>query len=404
MTTPGKIFGGVLIVAGTTIGAGMLAMPVPTGLMGFFPTIVLFFCYWLYTLMAAFCFLEVNMWISDHNVNLLSMAKATLGRWGQAVGWVFYLFLLYALTTAYTAGCAPIFNHFLQSIIHESIPDWAGLLPLVCFFGFFVYEGAQWVDLINRILMVGLIICFVMITGWLLPQIDSSLLKHANWSYMTAAVSMVATSFGYQIVIPTLTRYLDRDIAAMKKVIIIGSTVPLFVYIFWEFVTLGVIPLQGSGSLLEGYIDGKDAVQLILVLSEQSWMSILAEIFSFFAIVTSFLGVSLSLKDFLADGLHIKKDTLGKLILCALTFLPPLFFAWASPRAFFGALSYAGAFGVVTLLGILPALMVWWGRYRHGYSSAQFKTPGGKFTLVMIIIFSLFVIMIELGNQIGYFS
>ena len=37
-----KIIGGTLLVAGTAIGAGMLALPVLTGMAGFVPSLFLF--------------------------------------------------------------------------------------------------------------------------------------------------------------------------------------------------------------------------------------------------------------------------------------------------------------------------------------------------------------------------
>lgn len=51
-----RLIGGILLVAGTTIGAGMLALPIVTGFAGFWPSIALFFCllalYDLYRLFA----------------------------------------------------------------------------------------------------------------------------------------------------------------------------------------------------------------------------------------------------------------------------------------------------------------------------------------------------------------
>ena len=87
----GKIIGGVLLVAGTTIGAGMLALPVVTGLAGFYPSVALFLAYWLFLTFTAFLMLEVSLWLPPQ-ANLISMARHTLGRWGEAVSWALYSF------------------------------------------------------------------------------------------------------------------------------------------------------------------------------------------------------------------------------------------------------------------------------------------------------------------------
>ncbi|MEI8125905.1 MAG: aromatic amino acid transport family protein, partial [Parachlamydiaceae bacterium] len=49
--------------------------------------------------------------------------------------------------------------------------------------------------------------------------------------------------------------------------------------------------------------------------------------------------------------------------------------------------NYAGAFGAVTLFGILPALMVWAGRYNKKFATQTF-VPGGKIVLLGIILLS----------------
>ncbi|HPE84919.1 MAG TPA: aromatic amino acid transport family protein, partial [Chlamydiales bacterium] len=53
--------GGIFLVSGTAIGAGMLALPVMTSVMGFIPSMVLFLVCWICMLITAFFFLDVNL-------------------------------------------------------------------------------------------------------------------------------------------------------------------------------------------------------------------------------------------------------------------------------------------------------------------------------------------------------
>lgn len=404
MTDIGKIVGGILLVAGTTIGAGILAVPVTTGLVGFYPTIGLFLLYTVLMTYAALLFLEVNLWIPDENVNLISMSLATLGRWGEVVSWILYLFLLYTLTTAYMAVSGPLFLNVLSLITGYDLPLWAGPIPLIVIFSLFVYEGAKYVDYINRLLMFCLLVTFVILNSWLMPHIDLTRLDHRSLKFLPLAVSVVAVSYGYHIIIPTLTRYLRRDVKALVTVILIGGVIPLFVNGLWVFASLGNIPLEGSHGLIEGYREGKNAIDLIVATLGHSWLAVMAQCFLFFCIVTSFLGVTLSLKDFLADGLGIKKTAAGRWILYFLTFVPPLICAIMIHRAFFIALDYAGVLGVLVLLVIMPVLMTWQGRYKRGFSSDQFRVPGGKFGLILTFIVTGIMIMMELMNKLGYFQ
>ena len=56
-TSFSRYLGGILLVAGTTIGAGMLALPVSTAFMGFYPSLLIFAICWFFMLISAVFFL-----------------------------------------------------------------------------------------------------------------------------------------------------------------------------------------------------------------------------------------------------------------------------------------------------------------------------------------------------------
>lgn len=394
-----KLIGGILLVAGTTIGAGMLALPVISGFAGFIPSLVLLVVFWAYMTYTALLLLEVNLSLENNN-NIITMAKKTLGKPGEWIGWLTYLFLLYSLTTAYLAGGGPIIIDFLKTITNIELPSWTGSLPLFAIFSYFVYKGTRSVDYLNRLLMIGLAIAYVALVILLTPHVKSELLSHIDTRYLLISVAIVATSFGFHIIIPSLTTYLDRDVSSLKKAIWIGGLIPLTVYIIWEFLTLGIIPITGENSIAQGYSQGDNGANLLSASLQNAHIEIIENFFSFFAIVTSFLGVSLSLFDCLGDSLKIEKTKTGRAILFSLTFFPPLILALSDPRAFLIALGYAGAFGVVILLGLLPALMAWSNRYRLN-KKTLYTVRGGKSALIIVIIFSVLVISLEVANKLG---
>ncbi len=395
-----KTIGGILLVSGTTVGAGMLALPVVTGFAGFIPSLFLFVAYWAFMTYTALLILEVNLYVDKRGANMIAMAKATLGLPGELLAWAAYLFLLYALTTAYLAGGGPIFNQFLLELTGLEVPKYLESLPLLFVFGYFVYRGAHTVDWINRMLMVGLVCVYILAVAFLIPHLELPLLTHAVPSLLWVGSSVAATSFGFHIIIPTLTEYLDRDLKKLKSVILIGSAIPLVVYLIWEALVLGIIPLQGPVSITQGFIDGSNGAALLSAYLEEGVLPDLLRVFLLLAIVTSFLGVSTSLTDFLSDGFNIKKTPIGKISLLFLTFGPPLLIAATDPRAFLTALEYAGAFGVVVLLGLLPALMAWRGRVRFS-KNGTYRAPGGIVALFVSVAISLFVIIIEILQKIG---
>lgn len=395
-----KFVGGILLVAGTTIGAAMLALPVSMGMAGFIPSLLLFIAFWAFMTYTALLFLEVNTW-TGQRTNIITMATETLGRTGTVICWSAYLFLLYALMTAYIAGSASSINEMLTKIADQPACGVVCIFPLLLLFTFFLIRGTVHLDYLNRFLMFGLVVSYFLMVFLLVPYIDVDMLSRTEWKYSLSAASIVATSFGFHIIIPSLYSYMHADIKLLKKTLIIGSIIPLLVYIVWQAIALGIIPVEGAFGLREGYLLGTNGAALLAPAVGSTFLSYTSILFSFFAIATSFIGVSLSLCDFLADGLKIKRTLSGNIFLSLLTFLPPLVIVLTNPRAFLTALEAAGAFGVVLLLGLMPALMVWSGRYRQKRPSI-YLTPGGKPALALAILFSLIVIGLEIANKAGW--
>ena len=381
----GKIVGGALLVAGTAIGGGMLALPVLTAPGGFIPAVSIYFVCWLFMACTGLLLMEVVLW-DEKEVNIVSMARKTLGVVGKVVAWCIYLFLFYSLTVAYVAGGGGLVEDAFEAVGHTDYPSWIGPLIFVIIFAPFVAFGAKAVDRINLILMGGLIISFLVLVFLGVSHIQLDLLTNINWPLALAATPVIFTSFGFQGLVPTLTHYLDRKPHTVKWAIIIGSALPLVAYIIWEGLILGVIPLD---KLEEARLLGQSAVAPLKNVLHLPWLYRIGECFAFFALVTSFLGVTLGLLDFLADGLKIEKNPRGRTLLSLLIFLPPMLFAMFNPCMFLNALHYAGGLGCALLLGLLPILMAWSGRYRLKLKS-EYSLPGGKITLTILILFILF--------------
>lgn len=401
MVKSNKFLGSVLLISGTTIGAGMLGLPVMTGFAGFFPTLALLFFFWLYMLVTAFLYLEANLALKG-NVNLVTMAEHSLGVWGKTIAWVFYLLLLYSLTAAYMAGSAPLFTEAIRYFTGYTIPAWVGPLPLVAIFGIFIYLGSGPADYINRILMFGLIAAYFILAILLPSHTDFNLIKHIDSKAMLVSFPLLLTSYGFHIIIPTLTNYMRHDEKKMKLALIIGSIIPFLIYVLWEFLVLGTVKVSGPDSLSQMYIAGEGStgplINTLVNVLKMPWVAKVANVFSFCAIITSFIGVTLSLTDFLTDGFKIKRNRKGRILACILTFVPPLIFVYGYQRVFLGALQYAGVF-VAILLCILPALMTWTLPKPKFYRSFW-----GRSLLVVVILIALGIIVLDVFQEAGYLN
>lgn len=387
----GSLLGGILLIAGCCIGAGMLGLPVLSALAGFKPSVVMFIICWLFMVCTGLLLLEVNLWFGEE-ISIISMAERTLGQIGKWVSWFVFLFLFYSLMVAYVAASGSLVTDFIDQWIGYQIPQGLGGLAFCFLFGLLIYLGIGAVDWFNRLLMMGLILSYVCLVVMGTPHVNTSLLAHQNWGAATLVIPAVIVSFGFHNLVPSLTTYFNSRVKPLIRAIVIGSAIPLVIYLVWDWLILGLVPL---GEFKEALDQGEIATEALGDAVGASWILDVAQLFAFFAIVTSFLSVAISFVDFLADGLSIKKTPGGKVLLASLVLGPPLLCAILYPTIFLVALNYAGGFGAVILFGILPAMMVWKGRYTLKLEGRQI-VPGGKPVLIAVILFAIWIMALQL--------
>lgn len=403
MKIKGSMLGGVLLVGGTCIGAGMLGLPVMTAAAGFYPTIGAFLLVWFFMTCSALTYLEVSLRFKG-DTNLITMVGHTLGQGAKIFAWICFVLFLYSLMAAYTAGGTSMLAHLLRLDINTRA-ELLGIALLFAFpFALLVYCGTQWVDRLNRILMTGLISAFVFMCVWTL-NIDTRVAFNpiGQSKYLLFTFPLLVTAFGYHLLIPTLKSYLHEDINKLRITILLGGLLPLVVYAVWVLVILNLIPTWGEAGLVEMLSSGLNpADAMTAALSKYGDLILLCEAwFSFFALTTSFMGVGLGIFDFFSDALRIEKTQLGRVKLSLLTFGPPIIYTQIYPQGFLMALTYAGVFAAILLI-IYPVAMAWSARYVRKVPG-EYQMTGGKFLLVLTMLFGLFVVAADILQQIGVF-
>ncbi len=393
----GTVLSAAFLVGGTCIGGGMLALPVATGLSGFVPSIVMMAVCWLAMTLTALLFTEISLWMEE-GVHIITMSSRILGPLGKAIAWILYLFICYASLVAYTAGGGIQISSTLQALLGITLSKGWSCALFVMLFGGIIYFGNVIVGRINSILFIAMIGAYIALVGVGAGEVKPILLEYKNWGTALLAVPLLLTSFSFQTMVPSLTPYLKRHAKALRVAIVAGTSIAFIVYLIWQFLILGIVPVEGQNGLVEALERGEPATQFLGSHVNGHWVAKIAEYFAFFAIITSFLGIGLGLFDFLSDGLKIKERGIGNVALAILVIVPTLFFAIYFERAFLVALETSGGYGDTILNGIMPALMVWIGRYKMGYSG-DYKLPGGKPLLFLIIVFFSIVLSYEVLSQ-----
>src|SRR5437879_3147453 len=80
------------------------------------------------------------------------------------------------------------------------------LLVIVLFFA--LIRGTSFVDFFNRLLMLGLIICYFLLIGVGSTHIEFKYLERTDFSASLFALPILVISFGYHNLIPTIATYL----------------------------------------------------------------------------------------------------------------------------------------------------------------------------------------------------
>ncbi|WP_131782747.1 amino acid permease [Legionella gresilensis] len=385
-----KFIGGILLIVGTSIGGGMLALPVATAAAGFWSSSIFLLLCWAIMTLGALFILEANLYLPPGK-HMVSMAAATLGNSGLLVAWLSYLFLLYTLLSAYISGGADVMGS-LFSRVGISLQEWQSSLLFTLLFGSIVYSGIHKVDLLNRALMFGKLAVYLILVILIAPHVHMVNLAEGNYRYINASIMILITSFGFAIIVPNLRDYFNDDLITLRKVILIGSLIPLICYLAWNAVIIGSLPAQGEKGLAALMQSEHTTSDLANVLSSTVQSTTINTFFNFFTsicMLTAFLGVALCLISFLADGLKVEQKGRNGLLLFILTFLPPLLIVIYYPGAYIHALNYAGIICVILLL-LLPALMVAYGRKKF---TGRYQVLGGFCTPWAIIIISIILLI-----------
>lgn len=387
-----KVLGSSLIIAGTTIGAGMLALPLVSASLGFFTASLLMIGIWAIMSYTSLLMLEVHQY-GQRSATLHSLALQFLGKSGQRIATFSMLFLFYALCAAYIAGGSEQFHSKINVISPFELSKTGSTILFTVIVAVVITLGTKTVDVINRGLFTLKLIMLVSILFFLTPNITGEYLMSlpVHQGVFITALPVIFTSFGFHGSIPAIVNYLDLDIKKIKTSLLIGSSLPLVIYLFWQGITLG----QLSQSEFEQINGLNQFITTIQQSIDHQFIQFALSLFADLALLTSFIGVSLGLFEFLRDS--SKQWQKSSVITALLTYTPPLMFALFYPQGFITALGYA-AIALVILALFLPVALVISARKTH--KESEYTVIGGTPALVIVLFFGLVIIGSQLFSSL----
>ena len=241
-----KTFRAIAILIGTTIGAGIFGIPFVISKIGFLPGIIYLLVLGCLTLFLNLIYGEIILRTpGDHQ--LTGYGEIYLGKTGKTLATVSLFVALYGALLAYLIKI----GEFLSLILGVENPTLFSLLFFV-FATIAVFFGLRTISFLEGVVVIFLLglIFLIGILGF--EKINFTNFVGSNLSYLFLPYGVILFALAGFSVIPEMEEILRKEHKNLKKSIIIGSLIPLFVYFLFAGVVVGISGFQTSDDAISG--------------------------------------------------------------------------------------------------------------------------------------------------------
>ena len=268
---------------------------------------------------------------------MLSMTRLYLGEAGGLLSGAAYVFIHYALLVAYIAQGGGVLGEVLglsggadggvigeaattamsastTALGAEALLSQAGgpVLFTARFGGLLAFGSAELVDALNSLFVACVLGSFVVLLALAAPQVQPEFLLRQDWAAVVPAVPTMIVALVFHNVVPVITTQLEGDREKVSRAILLGSAIPLLMFVAWNLAIVGSVPPDALASFADGAAAAAasglpppppfDPLEQLRGGEGGPFLSVAVSTFSEFAIVTSFIGFVLGLQDFFRDA------------------------------------------------------------------------------------------------------
>ena len=299
-----SILGGTMIVAGTAIGAGMLALPMISAGMWFYWSVALLLISWFCMFRSSQAILEVNLHFQPGD-SFHTLVRELLGPFWSTLNGLAVAFVLYTLVYAYVSGGGSVVQQSLAPLLGGTPPRLLSSLFFALLLTACVWWSSKMVDRLSVLLMGGMALSFLLSISGMIGHIRLDTLLDVEGGggqtiFVWGAVSTYLTSFCFHASVPSLVKYLGKEPRTINACLRYGTLIALACYLSWIVAADGNIPREQFKTVIA---DGGNVGNLVAAAgnSLSGVVLRLLEAFSLLAVATSFLGAGLGLFDYMAD-------------------------------------------------------------------------------------------------------
>ena len=359
------LWGGVAILVGSVIGAGILGIPYAVSKVGLGPGVVVLIALTTATVILNLMFAEFILRTKqDHQ--LPGYSRIYLGKPAAHVTLTIDLVAGYATQLAYMIGVGEV----LSAVLGGQSFTWSIIIFL--FVSVMVYKGLETIKRFEVVVTVFIFLIVFLLAATSVPHI--SMLNFTYWHienmHIPYGVIMFALA-GYNA-IPPMRRLLVRKEKYIPHVIILAYVLVFIVYLTFMYIVLGVT--------------GTETTQIGTIGLGQKvgpFMIVMGNVLALFTITTCYLSNGLTMRR--TFQFDYNKSQLRSTVYALII---PLVFFLLGVRNFIGILGLAG--GLILSIQSILIVITYWRAYKKGDREPEFTH--GPQLLVGIVLLILFAV------------
>lgn len=374
---------GILIIIGSSIGAGVLGMPITCSLVGLIPSLIIMLIVALY--MNETAKIITRLLIKTQSDDLSVAFKKNLSTPNYTISLITYSFLFITIIAAYISKSSTLLKTIIDTTVYTNININICYIIIISMMILILNSKNTQFKYANNILTIALISVFlIIILQNTKSDINITTIEKININNIKYVYPILITSFGFHNILPYLKNEFKNNEKKLNQSINIGIVLTLVIYIIW--ISFIIIFKNNYYKLddIENYNSDKIITELLIIKNNNNLTITIVNAFSFLAIITTIFGITISMNFF------FKKifTAVPKKIIKILIIIPPIIIIKLNTNIFFTALEISGGILTLTIFGLMPIIAI--------------KTQKNEnlFKLNFLYIITIIIIIISLILQI----
>lgn len=387
---------------GNVVGGGTLALPIVSGLCGYY--IAIFGIIVIGFIMLVSGFVIIHCIDSDKKkFDMPSFYASQMGGAFKHMSILCNMIILYGVLIALLSGISTMIPNLFPSLFKYRY--FITVIYFTICTGIILF-GLKEIRSSMFFLTIIVWFCFFMMLVSGTEQFDYQKLNDMNYKYLPLCFPVAICAFHYHNVIPTVFKMLNNDKKSTYITISVGVIIGLIINLVWITVVLGTVPVYSAdnNNIIYSFRNGLYANAPMAHILKLGLFTTFSTLFSILTTTTSFLTTGAGLYGYMEDIFYNKFNIDNKLLVAAVAFMPPLLITFMYPNLFIRMLSIVGGIGESMLFGILPAVVLLKinNRFKHKIHYGLYSAI--KCVGYFMFIVSSFVFIYMFAKELGFIN